>query len=134
MAETSNRRKALKLKTPVTRDSFYTWNLNHQAFSAQEPQWRQFLPGGLRSTWLAKCEDDTRGITVYRRQLVTNDIIRDAQGQPVVDETATNNLRSALQNFLISLGNVCPDNYMHTVEKEATSYDWVWTRSGKTIS
>ena len=125
MAETTNRRKALQLKKPVTRDSFYTWNLNHQAFCNQETQWRQFLPGGTRSTWIAKNEDETRGLTIYRRNLVANDIIRDGHGNPVVDEGATNNIRAALQNFLIQLGNVCPTNYMHTVEREATSYDWV---------
>ena len=45
MAETTARRKAVKLKVPVTRDSFYSWTLNHQAYCCQEPSWRQFCPG-----------------------------------------------------------------------------------------
>ena len=125
MAESTARRKAIKLKTPVTRDSFYTWTLNHQAFCCQEPAWRQFCPGmeGI-TTWLPKNEDDTRGVKVYRKN-VNGQEVTDANGQRIVDRDGTNSTRLALESFLVCLGTYCPDHFMHSVVQESTSYNWV---------
>ena len=117
MGDPTARRKAFKLKPIVTRDSFLLWDLNHKSFCRQEASWLPFLPGGTRSTWNAFDEDETRGISVYKieAQVVTN----------TLDEVETNKARNALEEFLVCLGTYCPDNFMHTVVNESTSYSWV---------
>ena len=45
---------------------------------------------------------------------------RDANAQEP-DETKTNKVRTALEDFLTCLGTYCPENFMFTVIKEATS-------------
>ena len=42
-----------------------------------------------------------------------------------VDEPATNKARAALQEFLVVLGTYAPENFMHTIVNESTSYNWV---------
>ena len=127
MTETTARRKAVKLKVPVTRDSFYSWTLNHQAYCCQEPSWRQFCPGmaGI-STWLPKNEDQTRGINIYRTN-ANGQYLMD-QGHRILDQEATNKTRLALESFLVCLATNCPDHFMHTVVQESTSYDWVMNK------
>ena len=39
------------------------------------------------------------------------------------DEMETNKVRTALEDFLTCLGTYCPENFMFTVIKEATSYE-----------
>ena len=116
MGDPTARRKALKLKTPVTRDSFLLWDLNHKSFCRQEPSWLPFLPTGTRSTWKPFDEDETRGISIFKveAEVVTNTL-----------EEATNKMRNALEEFLVCLATYCPDNFMHTVVSESTSYSWV---------
>ena len=89
MGDPTARRKALKLKTPVTRDSFLLWDLNHKSFCRQEPSWLPFLPTGTRSTWKPFDEDETRGISIFKveAEVVTN----------TLDEEATNKMRNALE-------------------------------------
>ena len=123
MGDPTSRRKAYKLKSPVTRDSFLTWDLNHQSFCRQDPAWRKFLPGGTSKEWLPYDEDDTRGIKIWKE----TDGVRtlDGDGNPILDTEATDKQRSALTEFLVCLGTYCPENFMHTVVAECTSYQWV---------
>ena len=67
LGDPTARRKAMKLKSPVTRDSFYTWDLNHRSFCRQFQDWIQFLPDGTKETWKSYEEDRTRGITINKR-------------------------------------------------------------------
>ena len=76
------------------------------------------------STWLPKNEDVTRGIKVYRKDANGREQM-DMHGQRIVDNDATNTTRLALESFLVCLGTYCPDNFMHTVVQESTSYNWV---------
>ena len=96
----TSRRRTQKLKTPVTRDSFLTWNLNHQSYCRQDASLRKFLPGGTMSTWKALDEDKTRGILIMKA---------DDDGNKVTDVDATDNIRSALSEFLSLLGAYCQD-------------------------
>ena len=57
---------------------------------------------------------------------------RDANTQEP-DETETNKVRTALEDFLTCLGTYCPENFMFTVIKEATSYEWVLRRIHETF-
>ena len=133
MAESSARLKPTKLKNPVTRDSFYTWTLNHKAFCRQDADWLQFLPGSLGfSTWIPFNEDDTRGVVIYRRD-GQDRIQTDGQGARIPDEQATNKARAALESFLVCLGTYCPDNFMHTVVQESSSFNWVLEKIKKTF-
>ena len=50
---------------------------------------------------------------------------KDNDGNFVLDKTETDNARSALTEFLVCLGTYCPENYMHTVLQESTSFQWV---------
>ena len=89
MTETTGRRKAIKLKTPVTRDGFYIWNLNHQAFCCQEPSCRQFFPDMVGiNTWLPKNEDPTRGIAVYKKDNRGVEL-QEGHGNRIIDQEAT---------------------------------------------
>ena len=112
-------RIAKKLEKPVTRDSFLTWNLNYQSYCRQNPAFRKFLPGGTLTTWKAYDEDETRGINVIKVN---------AAGADVLDDEATDATRSALSEFLSSLGGFYPENFTHTVVFESTSYNWVMDR------
>ena len=112
-------RIAKKLEKPVTRDSFLTWNLNYQSYCRQNPAFRKFLPGGTLTTWKAYDEDETRGINVMKVNTA---------GADVLDDEATDATRSALSEFLSSLGGFCPENFTHTVVFESTSYNWVMDR------
>ena len=49
------------------------------------------------------------------------------------DEMETNKVRTALEDFLTCLGTYCPENFMFTVIKEATSYEWVLRRIHETF-
>ena len=127
MGDPTSRRKAYKLKSPVTRDSFLTWDLNHQSFCRQDPEWKRFLPGQTRATWTPFDEDETRGIHIVKRERV-DEVWRDCvdqEGNPVPDLEATDRVRSALQEFLVCLGTYAPENFMHTVTQESSSYSWV---------
>ena len=57
----------------------------------------------------------------------------DRDGNPVMDEDATDKMRSALEGFLVCLGTYCPDNFMHTVVQECTSYNWVMNKLKSTF-
>ena len=124
-ADPTARRKAYKLKTPVTRDSFLTWDLNHKSFCRQNVEWQKFLPGGTNSTWKRYDEDDTHGITIYETQMRVINGRQERVPTQHTDETATNKARAALQEFLVVLGTYAPENFMHTIVNESTSYNWV---------
>ena len=49
------------------------------------------------------------------------------------DEIETNKEGTALEDFLTCLGTYCPENFMFTVIKEATSYEWVLRRIHETF-
>ena len=118
MADPYSRRVTKKLKSPVTRDSFVTWDMNHRSFCRQFKEWLPFLPGGTRTTWTSSADDPTRGITVMKLE----------DGNQVIDEDKTNETRSALEEFLRCLGTYSPEHYMGTIMQEATSYQWVLDR------
>ena len=107
-----------------------TWDMNHRSFCRQFPEWLAFLPIGTRPTWTSYNEDQTRGI------LITRPGPNDEQGAPteVPNEIDTNKTRAALEDFLVCLGTYCPENFMHTVLKESTSYDWVLKRIQETFN
>ena len=134
MADPTLRRKLNKLKSPVTRDSFLTWDLNHRSFCRQNVDWLQFLPGGTNSTWKRFDEDETQGIQVFKTEM------REQGGQQVrvtlneLDNEATNKARAALQEFLSILGTYAPENFIHTVVYESTSYNWVLDKIKTTFS
>ena len=52
----------------------------------------------------------------------------------ILDEEATNKNRTALEEFLVCLGTYCPDNFMHTVVRESTSYAWVMDKIKTTFN
>ena len=117
MGDPTSRRRAYKLKDPITRDTFQTWDLNHRSFCRQDPEWRKFLPGQTRKTWVAYDVDDTRGINVYHPAVGAN--------PPVLDEDETDKVRASLEDFLVTLGTYAPEHFMWTVVHESTSYEWV---------
>ena len=132
---TLTKRRAVKLEPPITRDKFLNWDLNHKSFCRQNPEWKQFLPGGSNSTWKRCDEDETQGIKVFKTEM------QEVGGRQVevtiaeVDQAATDKTLAALQDFLLTLGACAPEDYMFTVTNESTSYNWVMNRSGSiTIS
>jgi hypothetical protein len=128
MMDPGSRRKPYKLKSPVTRDSFLTWDLNHQSFCRQDADFRKFLPGGTMTTWTAFDEDETRGIAVMKKNPVGGAFLLDDNGDQIPDDVTTDRLRASLSDFLVCLGTYGPENFMHTVVQEATSYNWVIDR------
>ena len=123
-----SRRKPYKLKSPVTRDSFLTWDLNHQSFCRQDADFRKFLPGGTMATWKAFDEDETRGISVMKTNPNDGAFLLDDNGDHIPDDVITDRLRASLSDFLVCLGTYGPEHFMHTVVQEATSYNWVIDR------
>ena len=134
MGDPTSRRKAYKLKSPVTRDSFLTWDLNHRSFCRQNTDWLQFLPGGTNAAWKRFDEDETQGINVFKTE------IQDQGGQQVrvttadLDADATNKARGSLQEFLVVLGTYAPENFLHTIVQESISYNWVLEKIKTTFS
>ena len=126
LGDPTARRKAMKLKSPVTRDSFYTWDLNHRSFCRQFQDWIEFLPDGTKETWKSYEEDRTRGITIVKRNADST--------VDVPDEDITSRVRSALTEFLTCLGTYCPEYFMHTVVQESTLYSWVLYRIRETFN
>ena len=94
--------------------------MNHKSFCRQFAEWTPFLPTGTRPTWLSFNEDPTRGIHVTKQE-------RNAAGDVVAvpDEVETNKARNALEEFLVCLGTYSPENFIHTILHESTSYTWV---------
>ena len=76
----------------------------HMSFCRQFPEWQAFLPGGTRANWKSYNEDQSRGIIVIKAG-------RDANAQEP-DETETNKVRTALEDFLTCLGTYCQENFM----------------------
>ena len=134
MADPTARRKAYKLKQPVSRDSFLTWDLNHKSFCRQNPDWIKFLPGGTNATWKRYDEDDTQGITIYETQMRVIGGRQERVPTEHIDVTATDKARAALQEFLVVLGTYAPENFMHTIINESTSYNWVLEKIKTTFS
>ena len=110
----TSRRKASKLKSPVTRDSFLTWDLNHQSYCRQDANFRKFLTGGTMSTWKSLDEDETHGVQIMKK-LNYGTFMLDGDGHRILDEDATDTRRSALSEFLACLGAYCPENFIHTL-------------------
>ena len=77
------------------------------------------------STWTAFDEDETRGIAVMKKNLNDGTFLLDGNGQRIPDDSTTDRLRASLSDFLVCLGTYGPENFMHTVVQEATSYTWV---------
>ena len=101
MAE-HGRRKPVKLKEPVTRDTLNSWDLNNRAYFRQHGMGK-FLPSGTYTVWPPTEEDETHGIAEVRGE----------DGD--VDEEATNAARGKFEDFLTTLGTYCPDHFTDTV-------------------
>ena len=127
MGDPTSRRKAYRLKGTVTRDTFLTWDMNHRSYCRQFPDWLAFLPTGTRPTWKSFTEDPTRGISITKVGPAPDRLVTE-------DETETNKVRNALEEFLVTLGTYCPENFMFTVVQESTSYEWVLKRIQETYN
>ena len=79
------------------------------------------------TTWLPKNEDVTWGIQVYKKAANCQELL-DMKGHWIINKEATSTTRLALESFLVCLGTYCPDNFMHTVVQESTSYNWVMVK------
>ena len=130
MGDPTSRRKAYRLKGSVTRDAFLTWDMNHRSFCRQFQEWQAFLPTGTRPSWTSFNEDQTRGINIMQAGVHAET----GAAIEVPNENETNKIRTALEDFLVCLGTYCPENFMFTVIKEATSYDWVLRRIQETFN
>ena len=84
------------------------------------------------STWKSLDEDETRGVQIMKK-LNDGTFMLDGDGHRILDEDATDTLRSALSEFLACLGAYCPENFIHTVVHESTSYNWVMDRIKSTF-
>ena len=118
MGDPTSRRKCFKLKSPVTRDSFLQWSLNHQSFCRQDPTWTEFLPGGTDDKWSSYDEDETRGIYIWEREADGRSNKMDTFGQPILDKKRTNKIRTALTEQALEISRVGTDQTPTNREEE----------------
>ena len=91
----------------------------------QEPNYKNFLPGGDFAQWTAKKQDTNRGIVVNYDQ--TGDAATvEANKREAEQETAK--IVSQLEDFLSTVTSKCPEGMFRTVVNEATSMDWIIKR------
>ena len=94
----------------------------------QEPNYKNFLPGGDFAQWTAKKQDTNRGIVVNYDQ--TGDAATvEANKREAEQETAK--IVSQLEDFLSTVASKCPEGMFRTVVNEATSMDWIIKRIRK---
>ena len=104
-----------KLSTPVTRDSFTTWDMNNRSFYRQFPEFRAFLPGGTMPKWTSFSVDPTSGINIMKPE----------GANQVLDVVKTDKARSDLEEFLLHMGSSCPEHYISMVRLDCDSYEWM---------
>ena len=99
----------------ITRDDVSTWSYTMLAAARQMKDWKQFLPNNSKDKWKAKYEDPTHGWEVTKVEGTAT----------VIDDEATDKLKSDFQDFLTFVASHSPTNFMNRVMREATSYTWV---------
>ena len=83
-------------------------------------------------SWLLFDDDETRGIKIMKKE-ANGAFSLDRDGNQVLDAETTDQVKSALQEFLVCLGTYCPENFMYTVVNESTSYNWVMNKIKSTF-
>ena len=119
MATFNARAKPYKLKPSegdkITRDDIATWSYTILACSRQVKEWKSFLPEAENSTWTCKSEDETYGLTVWKRE----------GNQQVEDEEKSEELRTNFLDFLTFVATHCPSGFMTMIMRESTSFEWI---------
>ena len=118
MTSFNARAKPYKLKAGesdgITRDDIATWSYTILACARQIRDWKEFLPGNSKDTWLAKSEDETHG---------PNMIVTKQDGTNVViDAVPTTELKNDFLDFLTFVVTHCPSGFMNMVMRESTSF------------
>ena len=98
---------------PLSRSDLSTWEYNQLSFCRQNETWADFLPGGNRSTWVCKDEDETYGLVVLKADGVNP------------DPAPTQKLRGSFKDLLNCISLHCPNTFADTVQREATSWSWI---------
>ena len=119
MAAFNARAKPYKLKPSegdkITRDDIATWSYTILACSRQVKEWKSFLPEAENSTWTCKSDDETYGLTVYKRE----------GNQQVEDEEKSEELRTNFLDFLTFVATHCPSGFMTMIMRESTFFEWI---------
>jgi len=107
--------KPYKLKASgesLSRDDVNTWQQVLLGFLRQDKNNTEFLSGGGFAEWKTTDEDATNGLV--------------AAPANVADEPAeTATLRANFKNFLTTVATYSPQGFAETIEREATSFQWV---------
>lgn len=98
---------------PISRSDLATWEYNQLSFCRQNEVWQDFLPGGDKSTWVAKDDDETYGLVVLKADGVNP------------DPAPTQKLRGTFKDFLNCVSLHCPNTFADTVQRESTSWNWI---------
>ena len=102
MAAAKTTVKPYKLKPSgdsLTRDDLSTWREVILSHMRQNEKWKDFLPGGTKSTW--KAEDDTE------------------------EDNWTLEVKAALADFITCVATYSPAGFGETIKRESTSFNWV---------
>ena len=96
----------------LTLDGLVTfWSLLSN-WVRQEPNYKNFLPGGDHEQWIAKKIDSKRGITVdYEENADTN--ITETNRRAADQEAAKNSAQ--LEDFLSTITSKCPEGMFRTI-------------------
>ena len=86
----------------------------------QEPNYKNFLPGGDFAQWTAKKQDANRGIVINYDQ---NGDTATVETNPRAAEQKTAKIVNQLEDFLSTIASKCPEGMFRTIINEATSMD-----------
>ena len=86
----------------------------------QEPNYKNFLPGGDFAQWTAKKQDANRDIIVNYDQ--TGDAASVETNERAAEQE-TANIVNQLEDFLSTITSKCPEGVFRTIINEATSMD-----------
>ena len=121
MTSFNARAKPYKLKAGdsdcITRDDIATWSYTILACARQIRDWKEFLPGNSKDSWLAKSEDDSHGPNMI--------VTKQEDGATVVDPVPTEKLKNDFLDFLTFVATHCPSGFMNMVMRESTSFEWI---------
>ena len=92
----------------------------------QEPNYKNFLPGGEYEQWLPKKINSSRGIVVNYEQDPTDANVTEANRKAAELEAAK--ISSQLEDFLSTIASKCPEGMFRTIVNEATSMEWILKR------
>ena len=112
MAAVVFKAKPYKLKAAdgdkITRDDISTWSYTLLSCARQVRDWIPFLPGNSKASWTAKSEDASHGWQVTKME----------NGNEVIDDEATDKLKSDFQDFLTFVASHCPAGFMNEVMRD----------------